>query len=192
MACQTLWCSTDQMWSTPCVIVWSWPRMANMAWWSAKLCDHNKVFSRSSVCTCVCVRAHTPHMAFLTLAKRWTWKAFTKLLAFYRGVPEFQVKSDLVVQANAKFANLAKLFYLECLLGLGYASISMRYVDKKSVVRPYLQDSPTDDCLTSCQIRGTFMRSCQPLAPVVRPPPSLLHPRLYGATPCSRPGGHWV
>lgn len=50
----------------------------------------------------------------------------------------------------------------------------MCYVDKKSVVRPYLQDLLADNGLMSCQIRGTFMRSCQPHAPAERPLP----PRL--------------
>ena len=46
----------------------------------------------------------------------------------------------------------------------------------------------TDDGLMSCQICGTFTLSCQPLAPTSWSLPSLVHPRLYGAT--NGPGGY--
>lgn len=57
--------------------------------------------------------------------------------------------------------------------------MSVHFVGKKKkTVRPYLQDLPADDRLTSCQICGTFMRSCQPRDPAVWPPPPhlLCHP----------------
>lgn len=55
-------------------------------------------------------------------------------MAFFRPY----VESDLVVHANAQFANLAEQFHLKC--GLGCASISIHFLDKNSVVRPYLRD----------------------------------------------------
>lgn len=57
-----------------------------------------------------------------------------------------------------------------------YVQFYIHYLDKQSVVRPYLKDSPPDDGLMSCQLRGTFMPSCQPRSPAARPLPSLPHP----------------
>lgn len=61
---------------------------------------------------CVCSSHGIPDTG-----KEVNQKNFSKLVAFFfRGVCEFQVESDFVVQANAEFANMAKQFNLECLL----------------------------------------------------------------------------
>lgn len=83
------------------------------------------------------------------------------------------LKSNLIV-CFRPMQNLQT--WLHCLiwsvfLGLNYASISLHYLDKKSVVRLCLQHVPTNDGLMSCQIRGTFMRSCQPLPLLCNPCP---------------------
>ena len=174
------------MWSTPCVIVWSCPGMANMAWWSAKLCDHDKVFSRSNMSVCLCVLQLTWHS--------WHWQ---------RGEPEkpsacghllgVYLKSNLIV-CFRPMQNLQTLLHCviwSVFLGSSYASVSLHYLDKKTVVRPCLQDSPTNDCLMSCQICGTFMRSCQPLPLLHNPCPFCFTQGFIEAPPRITPGGHW-
>lgn len=62
MPCQTLWCSTDQMRSTLCVIVWSWSSVANMA-----LMVSQTLWSQHSFLKvlCVCVWAQLAWLSLL-------------------------------------------------------------------------------------------------------------------------------
>ncbi len=66
----------------------------------------------------MCVRARSSD-GIPDIGKEVNQKTFSKLVTFFRGVRDFQVESEFVVQANAEFANLAKQFNLECLSRFG-------------------------------------------------------------------------
>lgn len=94
MPCQTLWCSTDQMRSTLCVIVWSWSSVANMA-----LMVSQTLWSQHSFLKVQCAFVGTTRMALPSLAK-----------SVYLACSLFQTIIYLF------FFNLAELFYSDSLL----------------------------------------------------------------------------
>lgn len=148
-------------------------------------------FSQGPAHVCIC----SSH-GILILAKRLTRKTFSKLVTFLGDVYlNFRLTLSHLIWSVFRGSTYASIPMLDSShthrsnSGFICSQCNIHTLDKKSVVRPYLQDLLTNGNLMSCQICGTFTLSCQSHASD-HYPPRFTHGSMEPS--CTRPGGHWV